>query len=113
MPDDSKLKEFSNRIREIIKRNMGAEGTRLMALMKARTPYRNGALKGSGQSQGPDYEGNDIIVVLSFGSDTVHYAIPVHERINVRHRHGRAKFMESVIQEESSNIGPNLAKDLR
>ena len=112
-PDDTELQQFVRSTRDKIRQNMLKEGTRLMGLMRARTPYRNGSLKNSGLVQGPDDEGNDIIVVLSFGNDQVNYAIPVHERINLRHRHGRAKFMESVVQEEAGNIAPNITEGIR
>lgn len=97
-----------NRVSRQMAGGLYPEGVRLMDLMKDRTPYETGELKKSGIVHRPRKEGNEVLVYLSFGNEDVDYAIKVHESLKHRHTVGRAKFMESVVQEEHENVGHNI-----
>lgn len=89
------------------------ECVRLVELAKLRTPVNTGNLRDSGRVSPPVVSDMEVSVTMSFGDDeVVKYAIPVHERVYVRHITGRSKFLESVILEESSSVLANIMKSV-
>ena len=82
----------------------------ILDLAQERTPVKTGALKATGKVHEPEDRGNETIVLISFGDEEVDYAIPVHERLDVRHIIGQAKFLESAVQEKESELFSLLSK---
>lgn len=76
---------------------------------KRRVPVKFGKLRDSGQVFKPIDENGTIIVRISFGDETVDYAISVHEKLNVRHVSGRSKYLESVMLEYAGGILQRIA----
>jgi hypothetical protein len=78
-------------------------------------PIKSGALRNSGQVQrdaNPNWyaEGHyhQRAVHITFGDDTVDYAIPVHERLDVRHPVGQAKFLETPLLAAHASFAMNI-----
>lgn len=103
------LKEVARTILEQLAAALYQEGLRILKLAQERTPVHTGALRDSARISQPQISDKEISITLSFGDETVTYAISVHEKINVRHISGRSKFLESVLLEESMRIVHNIA----
>lgn len=82
-----------------------------MTEAKERTPVRYGVLKASGTVTGP--EGPEQAVRMSFGGDAREYAIFVHENLEMFHRVGQAKFLESVLLESIPYLTQRVAANMR
>lgn len=90
-----------------------AEAEIEMTEAKRRTPVLTGALRGSGHVGGPFVRNGNVEVVLSFGGPAAPYAVSVHERTDVLHRNGQAKFLESVILESAPYLAARVANRIR
>ncbi len=87
-----------------------AEGHRVMDLSRPEVPVDRGWLRDSGQVTGPSARGNEVTVRLSYGDSRVDYEVPVHERLDVNHPHGKAKYLEDPLKESESGMGDRLAR---
>lgn len=91
-----------------------AEAEIEMTEAKRRTPVRTGALRGSGNVQGPRRNWRDVEVVLAFGGPAAPYAVYVHENLEALHpRGGQAKFLESTIVESMPYLAQRVARRIR
>lgn len=75
------------------------EAELLMTKAKMLTPVDTGALRASGHVQAPVVENGKVTVTLGFGGAAEAYAVPVHERMDVHHPVGQAKFLEQPVRE--------------
>ena len=101
-------RKFLERIGELLY----DEAIKLLELTKARTPVKTGALRDSGFINQPQITNDEVSVTISFGSEVVTWAIPVHERTYVKHVTGRSKYLESVILEYGEVAFENIQKNL-
>lgn len=88
--------------------------------MKRRTPVWNparpvpanhvpGSLRASGKVVKQEIEGNRVGVTVSFGDETVDYAVYVHEDMEAHHAIGQAKFVSSVLNESATHMASRIA----
>lgn len=89
-----------------------SEAELLMTKAKMLTPVDTGALRASGHVQAPVVEGGKVSVTLGFGGAAEAYAVPVHERMDVHHPVGQAKFLETPVREWESDGVKRLADRL-
>lgn len=69
-----------------------------------------GNLKASGQVSGPEMKDGALEVHIGYGDrKTAWYAQIVHERLDVRHPQGQAKFLETPINENLKALDHALA----
>jgi len=100
-----------------------AEAT--MTDAKVLTPVDTGNLRASGHVALPVIDGPVVSIVLGFGGpagsgnhagqtnpEDVGYAVWVHERVEVHHPVGQAKFLETAIQQRSGGVAGRLATHL-
>lgn len=87
-----------------------AEAEIEMTEAKHRTPVKTGVLRASGMVSGPDSQGR---VVMSFGGAAEEYAIEVHENLEMFHKNGQAKFLESVFLESLPHIADRVRSRVR
>lgn len=92
---------------------LSREAERIMTDAKGRTPVATGALRSSGQVAAPDVTASGVVVELGFGNTSVGYAVPVHERLDVRHPVGEAKYLERAVDAARRGIDGRLAADVR
>lgn len=90
-----------------------AEAEIEMTEAKRRTPLDTGALRASGHVGGPYRRNGGVEVVMGFGGPSAPYAIHVHERLDVFHRVGQAKFLESVLLESAPYLPQRVAERIR
>lgn len=70
------------------------------------TPVKTGALKASGSTEPAEVRGGVIGKRIGFG---VFYAIFVHERLDLHHAQGQAKFLETAIRNNATKFAPFVA----
>lgn len=110
--------EMKRKIRAV---NMGTRAEKALFIeaniemteMKARTPVditpnapHPGQLRASGTVHPAFREGDNIVVIVSFGTD---YAIYVHENPDAYHPVGEYKYAESVLNESRPHMPARLA----
>lgn len=101
-----------------------AEGT--MTVAKTKTPVETGNLRASGHVATPVINGPLVEIELGFGgpagsgnhggqtnAEDVGYALYVHERVELHHPVGQAKFLEAAFQERQDKAPSRLAAHLR
>lgn len=81
-------------------------GFAIVAQSSARAPIKEGHLKGSGKLV---EIGKPLSVEIGH---TVNYAAAVHERTELRHEQGEAKYMENAVVQDGPEILENAARDL-
>lgn len=54
-------------------------------------PVKTGALRGTGQVEGPNEQGGDV--KISFGDAAVTYALTQHERVDFHHEIGESRYV--------------------
>lgn len=101
-----------------------AEGT--MTLAKTLTPVKTGNLRGSGHVSLPEINGPVVELTMGFGgpagsgnhggetnAENVGYAVYVHERVELHHPVGQAKFLEAAFQQREQGLAARLANALQ
>lgn len=104
-----RLQRLAQRVPQQVGAAMRAEAEIEMTEAKQRTPVDTGALRASGHVEGPNFRGRDIEVIYGFGGPSVNYAIRVHEDLEVYHRTGQAKYLESVLLESEPYMAGRIA----
>lgn len=69
-------------------------------------PVETGALKASATTEDAKVEGSKITCVLGFNTS---YAAAVHERLDLNHPQGQAKFLETSIRRNVPKMAPFIA----
>jgi hypothetical protein len=69
-------------------------------------PIKFGDLKASGYAEDAVWDGSMLFATLGFG---VYYAAAVHERLDVHHDQGQAKFVEVPIRQNAPRMAPYVA----
>lgn len=112
--------EMQRKLLSVVKNADTRIGDALMAEMEIelqevikRTPKDTGALRESEKLIGPAIEGNSVVVLIIAGGPDAPYAMLVHEDLEMFHKVGQAKYLESVLMEARTFIGPRVAKRLK
>lgn len=98
------LKKYQKLYPEALATALYQEGLKIDAKSAPLVPVDYGRLRGSHYVTQPTNAKNPVVEV-GYGTD---YAIYVHERTELKHRVGQAKYLQEVIEA----IRPNYAKDL-
>ena len=86
------------------------EGLAVDADSVKRTPVDTGRLRATHYVTPPVQRGDDVIVEVGNGTE---YAVYVHERTELRHTTGEAKFLQNALNARSSGFKERLAKRTR
>ena len=78
----------------------------------ARTPVEFGTLRNSHETSLPSYKGDELSVEIKVGGPAAPYAVAVHERLDVSHKAGQAKFLESTLLGSAKYMLQRIAKRL-
>ena len=81
--------------------------------MKQRTPVKDGALRSSLHVTGPRPTAAGQEVGWAAGGPSAPYAAVQHEDTTLRHTTGQAKFIESVVFEQSTAMVAEIAAGIR
>lgn len=113
------MAEFSSRLRQLEKRQAG-RGRRAMVLAAEQIigdaaelcPVKTGTLKASGTVDDSHVgKGDGDLGFVRFGFNTA-YAAAVHERTELRHEQGQAKFLEAAIVNGLPRINDVVGRQL-
>lgn len=107
------------RVRESIHYGVGAGlyavGQNIRSTSMDKTPIDTGALKGSHyvtEPEGPE-SGDPHVIIGCGGGPAEPYAIVQHERLDLKHPEGEAKFLEKAAKEEAAGAQALVAKYAR
>ncbi len=96
---------------EALKKAMWQELEAILALAKLKAPVDSGRLRASGYTTPPEIE-NGVVLNGEVGF-SAEYAVFVHERTELQHTTGEAKFLEKAIHERSKGYAERLAARTR
>jgi hypothetical protein len=77
-----------------------------------RTPVDTGALRASHETSDFTLGKDTIEVSIKVGGASAPYAVAVHEDLSAFHKHGQAKFLESVIRESAPHMASRVSRRL-
>lgn len=106
----ARLANAPQKVQRAAGEGLRAAGEKILDEAGERTPVDTGRLKGSRAMVGPTGSGNKIEVVLQYGTT---YAIYVHERLELNHPVGQAKFLESAVIDGVDTFIEEMNKALR
>ena len=86
------------------------EASRVMGVSIREVPVDTGRLRATGFVTPPDVTTRDVSVQLGYGTE---YAVPVHERTEVQHRTGKAKYLSDPLNAAQSGAARRIARDTR
>lgn len=108
-----KLKNFAKKYPKVVGRALRDELKIEMKESMRRTPVATGALRDSHELLGPEYgPGTRIAASISVGAN-LEYAVRVHEMVELHHRVGQAKFLESTLMESARFMNRRIAERIR
>lgn len=107
------LEALGDRARQAAAPALHQEHEAIMTEAKKRTPVDTGALRNSGHVSPPEIKGDTVVSEGGFGGVAAPYAVIVHERLDVHHLVGQAKFYESAITDAQSGMEGRLAERMR
>ena len=107
------LEQLGPKANFALRRSLTTEAEKIMAKAKRLTPVDTGTLRATGHVQPPVVEPEQIEITLGFGGPAARYAIFVHERTELRHTVGQAKFLEQPVNEAAEGLANRLARELR
>ena len=102
------------RVLEAASKALYEEATRIMAASQPLVPVDTGMLRSTGRVETENTPGADAVVTLSYGGNGLApYAIYVHERLDLNHPVGSAKFLQIPFFEATSGMAERLAASIR
>lgn len=103
---DAKLAELERDAPNIFAAALYQNAQDIIRVAVPKVPVDTGRLRGAWVVDAPKMQSGRIFVVIGFGTE---YAIYVHERTDLSHAVGEAKFLESAIKEEAAGFAEKLA----
>lgn len=76
------------------------EADRVFPITQEQVPVNTHALQNTGRVEEVENEGDEITVSIAYGDADVDYALVVHEDLEAKHPHGKAKYVEDPVREE-------------
>ena len=94
-------------------RALFGEGEEIMRRSKQIVPVDTGALRASGHVVPPKPQRFPVIVELAYGGPSAPYALAVHEKMEVKHTNGQAKYLEVPFKARQTGMSQRIAKAMR
>jgi hypothetical protein len=104
---EKKLRELAEQIPRAVGAAMYQEGAAIAALAVEKAPVDTSRMRASAYVTPPTQTGAGPVVEVGFGTE---YAVYVHERTELRHPSGEAKFLEKALDARTSGYMERLAK---
>lgn len=89
------------------------ESEKIMIDAKRLTPVLTGDLRNSGFVRPPLLRKTGVSVELGFGGVAAPYAVFVHERVDLKHNVGQAKFLEAAFVARKDAVVLRLTEELK
>ena len=106
------LRRFKGKAMSDVAGVMREEGEDTMTDAKELTPVETGTLRASGHVEGPEIGGNVVTVTMAFGGAASDYAAIVHERLDVHHPVGQAKYLEQPALQHAEQLPKRIVRVL-
>lgn len=108
------LAQVGGRATQAVAGALVAEGEQIMGKAKELCPVDTGALRASGHVSEPtETPAGAVIVLLGFGGPAASYAVYVHERLDVHHPNGQAKFLSTPAEAAAPGMSARIAARVR
>lgn len=108
-----KLKSLGDRATTIVSGALLQEAEAIMTESKKQVPVDTGNLRSSGHVTPPEVRGGHVAVTLAYGGPAAPYAIVQHERLDLRHTVGKAKYLEDPLLEAASGMERRIGSIIR
>lgn len=109
----AKLSELGDRGRAAGGRALFEAGNEIMNMSLEEVPVDKGILRSSGFVDRPETTASGVEVQLGYGGAANDYALVQHERLDFRHRVGKAKYLEDPANAWASKAEQSLGDALR
>ncbi|MGE5609000.1 MAG: HK97 gp10 family phage protein [Bacillota bacterium] len=73
-------------------------------------PVKTGALQASGTWGEVERHGYTLTITIGHNTD---YAAAVHERLDLHHEQGQAKYLETAIRQRAPGLAPYVAEEIK
>lgn len=77
-----------------------AEADFIFPQTQEQVPVATGRLRDTGRVEEVDNAVGEVTVAIAYGDEEVDYALAVHEDLEARHPHGKAKYVEDPVRAE-------------
>lgn len=104
------LAAFDRKLKAGLMAGLRQEGEKAMTEAKQETPVDTGVLRASGIVDGPHNDGGSVWLELGFGGAASSYALIVHERTDVHHPVGKAKYLEDPAMRMADRLPGTLVR---
>ncbi len=108
-----KLKEYPFKTLKALGRALYEESQVILGESKKQCPVDTGTLRSTGHVTDPEYARSSVDVQIGYGGPAAPYAIYVHERLDVRHKVGKAKFLEDPVKEALPKLPSVISAKVR
>ena len=88
------------------------EGEKIMAVSKTEVPVDEGILRSTGHVKPPEEVQGVVVVEMGYGGPAARYAAAQHERLDYRHRVGKARYLADPAEAAAPRIPGNLARHI-
>ncbi len=109
----AKLQQLSQAAVEAMGKGLYRAGEQIMTASKEECPVDTGTLRSTGHVEQPKVEGKSVTVQLGYGGPAAPYAIWVHERLDLHHTVGKAKFLEDPARAAAPQAGELLGQVIK
>ncbi len=107
------LTAYQAEVRQALTQEVAREGEEIMAESKRLVPVLTGALRASGHVLPVEDTPNGVKLTLAYGNSAVQYAIYVHERVELRHPVGMARFLAVPAEIAAEGMAGRIAAGIR
>lgn len=107
------LTAYQAEIREALVQEVAREGEEIMTESKQLVPVLTGALRASGHVLPVAQTPSGVRLTLAYGNSAVKYAIYVHERVELRHPVGMARFLAVPAEIAAEGMAGRIAAGIR
>lgn len=107
------LTAYQAEVREALTREVAREGEEIMTASKELCPVLTGALRASGHVLPVEDTPHGVKLTLAYGNSAVQYAIYVHERVELRHPIGMARFLAVPAEIAAEGMAGRIAAGIR
>lgn len=89
------------------------ESEKIITDAKRLTPVLTGDLRNSGFVRPPRVQKSGVSIELGFGGAAAPYAVFVHERVDIPHKVGQAKYLETAFVARKDAVVVRLSEELK
>jgi len=107
------LEKLGKRAQAELGKALYAEAELIMAESKKQVPVDTGTLRGTGHVEPSETKKDSVEVELGYGGPAAPYAVVQHERLDFKHKVGKAKYLEDPFKAAAPKLPRALAERLR